>query len=94
MYQMNSKKLVDNTQYITVTTHQRGSEGERRYHWSTHHVSMWRDVKQYVIIGDWLKTHSNGKNSITYCFMDMHMREIRDTVISLYLLYVTYCCFL
>ena len=23
MYQMNSKKLVDNTQYITVTTHQR-----------------------------------------------------------------------
>ena len=51
MYQMNSKKLVDNTQYITVTTHQRGSEGARRYHWSTHHVSIWRDVKRYVIIG-------------------------------------------
>ena len=49
---------------------------------STHHVSIWRDVKQYVIIDDWLKSHSNGKNSITYCCMDMRMREIRGTVIS------------
>ena len=91
---MNSKKLVDNTQYPTVTTHQCGSEGARRYHWGTHHVSMWRDVKRYKIIGDWLKTHSYGKISITYCCMGMRMREIRDTVISLYLLYVTFCCFL
>ena len=53
MYQMNSKKLVGNTQYVRTKA---GSVGALRCNWSMHYVSIWRDVKRYVMIIDWLKT--------------------------------------
>ena len=78
MYQMNSKKLVGNTQYILLLLRiNAGSVGARRCNWSTHYVSIWRDVRRYVMIDDWLKTCSIGKisiNSLLYGYA--HARDL------------------
>ena len=47
---------------------------------------LWRDVKRHAINCDWLNTQNYGEN---FCYVrcrNVRVREIQDTVISLYLL--------
>ena len=49
---------------------------------------VWRDVKRNAIICGWLNTQNYGEKSCNVRCRNVRMREIWDTVISLYLLYV------
>ena len=54
-----------------------GSVGAPRCNWSTHYVSIWRDVKRYVMIFDWLRTTALWKNSMNSVFYGYaHARDL------------------